>query len=92
MLVDIAAGNHDPWVIPDPDRTDISRPVAAHLAFGHGARYCIGAPLARIELNAVFSQLASRFPTMQLAVDVEELTLRPSGEVASKDTTPGQGA
>ena len=77
VLLSIAAANHDPSVFADPDRVDITRPAAGHLSFGHGARYCIGAPLARIELHAVFSQLASRFPTMRLAVGVEELTLRP---------------
>jgi cytochrome P450 len=76
VLLGIAAGNHDPSVFADPDRIDIGRSAAGHLTFGHGARYCIGAPLARIELDAVFSQLASRFPTMRLAVGVEELTLR----------------
>lgn len=55
---------------------DITRSAAAHLAFGHGARYCIGAPLARIELQVVFSQLVARFPTLRLAVGVEELTMR----------------
>ena len=39
------------------------------------SRYCIGAPLARIELQTVFSQLIPRFPGMGLAVPVEELTL-----------------
>ena len=60
----------------DPDRVDITRPAASHLTFGYGARYCIGAPLARIELQAVFSQLVSRFPTLRLAADVEDLTVR----------------
>ena len=78
VLLSIAAGNHDPSVFADPDRVDITRPAAGHLSFGHGAGYCIGAPLARIELCAVFSQLASRFPTMRLAAGVEELTLRPA--------------
>jgi cytochrome P450 len=43
--------------------------------FGHGPRYCIGAPLARIELQAVFSQLTQRFPDMRLAVPADELTI-----------------
>jgi cytochrome P450 len=64
-------------VFVDPDRFDIGRPAVGHLSFGHGSRYCIGAPLARIELGAVFSQLASRFPRMRLATGVQELTLRP---------------
>jgi cytochrome P450 len=77
VLLGIAAGNHDPSVFADPDRVDITRAAAGHLTFGHGARYCIGAPLARAELHAVFSQLASRFPTMRLAVGIDELTQRP---------------
>jgi cytochrome P450 len=76
VLMSHAAAHHDPSAFVDPDRVDITRPPPKHLAFGHGARHCIGAPLARIELNAVVFQLASRFPTMQLAVDVEELRLR----------------
>lgn len=77
VLLSLAAGNHDPSVFADPYRFDIGRPAVGHLSFGHGSRYCIGAPLARIELTAVFSQLASRFPTMRLAADVHELTFRP---------------
>ncbi len=76
VLLSHAAANHDPSVFPDPDRVDINRPAPKHLAFGHGARRCIGAPLARIELNAVLSQLVSRFPAMRLAVCREELTQR----------------
>ncbi|MEO3809168.1 cytochrome P450 [Sphaerisporangium sp. B11E5] len=73
VLLDIGAANHDGTMFADPDRFDIARPPVPHLAFGHGARYCVGAPLARIELQAVFSQLASRFPGLRLATAVEEL-------------------
>jgi cytochrome P450 len=76
VLLSLGAANHDASVFADPDRVDITRRAAGHLSFGHGSRYCIGAPLARMELQEVFSQLASRFPTMRLAVGVEELTLR----------------
>jgi pentalenolactone synthase len=76
VLLCIAAANHDPSAFPDPDRVDIVRGAPGHLTFGHGARYCVGAPLARIELCAVLSQLASRFPTMRIAVGVEKLKLR----------------
>ncbi|MGH3970209.1 MAG: cytochrome P450, partial [Mycobacterium sp.] len=75
VLLSIGAANRDRSVFTDPDRIDISRPPTGHLSFGHGARYCIGAPLARMELAAVFSQLAPRFPTMRLAVAVEELAI-----------------
>lgn len=76
LLLDNGAANHDPAVFADPDRVDITRSAAAHLTFGHGARYCLGAPLARIELQAVFSQLVTRFPTLRLAVSVEGLRMR----------------
>jgi cytochrome P450 len=75
VLLDLSAGNHDAEVFAEPDRFDVSRQAGAHLTFGYGARYCLGAPLARIELQAVFSQLIPRFPTMRLAVDVQELTV-----------------
>jgi pentalenolactone synthase len=76
VLLDNGAANHDPAVFSDPDRVDITRSEAAHLTFGHGARYCIGAPLARIELQVVFTQLVARFPTMSLAVEPDELIVR----------------
>jgi cytochrome P450 len=80
VLLDTRAANHDPAVFPSPGRFDIAREGAAHLSFGHGAHYCLGAPLARIELKAVFSQLLARFPAMRLTVPLEQLRMR-SGSV-----------
>ncbi|GIH95617.1 cytochrome P450 [Planobispora siamensis] len=74
VLLDIGAANHDAAVFADPDRFDIDRPAAGHLSFGHGARYCIGAPLARVELQVVFSQLIARFPTLKPDCAPEEVT------------------
>ena len=76
VLLDIGAANHDRAVFGGPDRLDIARNAGGHLTFGHGARYCIGAPLARIELKTVFAQLIARFPTMALAADPATLTVR----------------
>jgi len=76
VLLDIASANHDPAVFMDPDSVDLGRKQAAHLTFGYGSRYCIGAPLARIELKTVFAQLIPRFPSIQLAVDSATLTAR----------------
>ncbi|BBU23638.1 cytochrome P450 [Mycobacterium xenopi] len=76
MLLDIGSANHDPTVFCPPDRLQIARKQAPHVTFGYGARYCIGAPLARIELKIVFVQLISRFPSMHLAVDPATLTVR----------------
>lgn len=72
VILDNGAANHDPAVFAEPDQVDIARLAANHLTFGHGARYCIGAP----ELQVVFTQLTTRFPTLQLAVDVQELAMR----------------
>jgi len=74
VLLDNGAANHDPSAFADPERFDVTRPAVAHLSFGHGARYCIGAPLARIELQVVFSRLVPHFPAMRLAEPVEQLT------------------
>ena len=53
--------------------TSIAR-GAAHVGFGYGLHYCIGAALARMELKTVFTQLIPRFPTLRLAVDASTLT------------------
>jgi pentalenolactone synthase len=76
VLLDIGSANYDPVVFADPERIDVDRKAAAHLTFGHGARYCIGAPLARIELKTVFAQLIPRFPSMHLTVDPATLPTR----------------
>ena len=75
VLLDPGSANHDPSAFPDPDAVDFNRQGVPHVSFGYGARYCLGAPLARIELNAVFSQMIPRFPNMRLAVDAVDLTI-----------------
>jgi pentalenolactone synthase len=76
VLLAFPAANRDPDVFPEPDAFDISRSANAHLTFGHGARYCIGAGLARVELQAVFGALPRRFPTLKLAVPMDEVQWR----------------
>ncbi|GAB3489699.1 cytochrome P450 [Amycolatopsis cihanbeyliensis] len=76
VLLDTNGANHDPAAFPEPERVDVTRQAAAHLTFGHGIRYCIGAPLARIELQAVFTQLTARFPGLHLAVDPADIRWR----------------
>jgi cytochrome P450 len=75
VIFDLGAANHDPAALADPDRYDPDRDNRRHLAFGHGLRYCIGAPLARIELQVVFTALTGRFPDLRLATDPHELTV-----------------
>lgn len=69
VLLDPGAANHDPEFFTDPDRVDLSRTGAAHVGFGYGLHYCLGAPLARLELKTVYSQLIPRFPTLRLCTD-----------------------
>lgn len=76
VLLNIIAANHDEAAFADPGRVDVTRDTAGSLTFGHGAHYCVGAALARMQLQVVLAQLVARFPAMRLAVDVEELRLR----------------
>ncbi|MFD3718907.1 cytochrome P450 [Streptomyces sp. NPDC058674] len=64
-----AAGRDRAFHGPDADRFDVTRPTAArHLSFGHGAHYCVGAPLARLEATTALERLFTRFPDLDLAV------------------------
>jgi cytochrome P450 len=76
VLLDLGSANHDPAVFPDPERLDIARKQTGHLALGHGGHYCIGAPLARLELKTVFTQLIQRFPSMHLTCEPAAVPLR----------------
>jgi cytochrome P450 len=67
LLVSLRAANRDPSVFAEPDRFDITRRHAPHVAFGGGAHICIGAPLARMEAQAAVGGLVARFPDLKLA-------------------------
>jgi cytochrome P450 len=71
----LAAANRDPEVYPEPNHFDITResPVE-HLAFSGGIHYCLGSPLARLELSQAFRALAERFPRIR---QVGPITMRP---------------
>lgn len=73
ILAAYAAAGRDPAVHDDPGEFDLSRPSKDHLAFGYGAHYCLGAPLARLEAEIALPRLFDRFPDMALAVDAGEL-------------------
>ncbi|GGT18645.1 cytochrome P450 [Nonomuraea spiralis] len=74
VVINPGVANRDEHVYPDPDAFVIGRPSTdPHLAFGYGPRFCVGASLARVELEAVFGRLFQRFPDLRLAVPLAEL-------------------
>jgi len=72
VLLGAAAANRDPLVFPDPDRLDLRRDGAQHLAFGHGRHACLGASLALLELEEAILALVQASP----AIQVDESRLR----------------
>ncbi|MFB4314938.1 cytochrome P450 [Actinomadura sp. 21ATH] len=73
ILVAHDLADRDPQVFAEPDRIDLARTDNPHLAFGHGAHYCLGAGLARLELNVALEQLTARLPGLRLAVAPHEV-------------------
>ncbi|BBX94577.1 cytochrome P450 [Mycolicibacterium boenickei] len=61
------SGNRDEDVFDDPHRFDVARDPNKHLAFGYGVHFCLGAALARMEMNSLFTELTGRLDSIELA-------------------------
>lgn len=74
VLPAVNSANRDETVFAEPDRLDLDRARgAAHLTFGRGVHHCLGAQLARMQSQLVITELLSRFPTLRLAVDPDDV-------------------
>ena len=88
VLCSLSAANRDPSHGEDLDRFDPTRPARSHVAFGHGVHRCVGAELARMELEAALPALARRFPQIQLAVAPDEVRFRALSVVFGLEALP----
>ena len=65
----LGSANHDPAVFADPETLDVGRAENPHVSFGAGVHFCIGAPLARVELQASFGALLDRTTSLELGAE-----------------------
>ncbi|MDP9612069.1 cytochrome P450 [Streptomyces demainii] len=71
VLVAVGSANRDALRFDEPGVLNVARPTTQHLGFGHGVHHCLGAPLARLELQEALGALITRFPGLRLAGDIE---------------------
>jgi cytochrome P450 len=82
------AANRDPAAFPEPDRLDLTREPNHHLAFGAGVHHCLGAQLARMELEVALGGLLRRFPDIRVVVPDSELRFKQGMILRSLETLP----
>jgi len=75
LVLSLGAANRDPEQFANPDRLDLARTDNRHVAFGLGSHYCMGAPLARLELSVALPRVLERFPSIQLDAGVRHAWL-----------------
>lgn len=83
MFLNLAAANRDPHRFPEPDHFDVAREANAHLAFGRGTHFCVGAALARLEGRELLTALASTGPTLDLVEHPRWVPFSPSRRLAA---------
>jgi len=88
VIAALSRAGRDARIGPDLSTFDPTRPPSPHLAFGYGFHRCVGAELARLELQIAFPRLVRRFPELALAVDAETLRFRDQSIVYAVDALP----
>ncbi|MEU4719547.1 cytochrome P450 [Nonomuraea dietziae] len=95
VIASFAGANFDPSVFPDPHTMDLRREATQHLAFGRGPHYCLGANLARMELQEILGVLVQRLPGLTLVGAAEDvrwtsgsIIIRPARLPVRKGLTP----
>lgn len=88
VIPDVAAANRDPRVFADPGKLDVERGEVPHVTFGFGAHHCIGAQLARLELQIAFGTLLRRFPNLRLAIPEQEVRWREGALIRGVEALP----
>src|SRR5437588_4945759 len=76
VMAVIGSANRDANYFDNPDSLEITRKNNKHLSFGHGAHYCLGASLARLEGQIAISTLVQRMPNLRLSIAPEQLRWR----------------
>ncbi|MEE6139169.1 cytochrome P450 [Mycobacterium sp. 050128] len=85
VMMNLLAGNWDTDFVDHPESFDISRNTRGHLGFGYGVHQCIGANLARVEMQVAFATLARRLPGLKLAVSPEGLKFKEANIYGMKE-------
>ncbi|OBK15814.1 cytochrome P450 [Mycobacterium asiaticum] len=85
VVMNLPAGNWDTEFVDRPEVLDADRNPRGHLGFGYGVHQCIGANLARVEMQVAFSTLARRLPGLKLAVAPDQLQFKQSDIYGMKE-------
>jgi cytochrome P450 len=88
VLPSFNVANRDPAAFENPDRLDVGRVPKTHLGFGAGAHHCLGAQLARMELQEAFRGLLTRLPGLRVTKPMSELEFREGQAIASMRELP----
>jgi cytochrome P450 len=88
VIVATAAANRDPGIFPDPEQVVLDRQINPHVGFGHGVHYCVGAHLARLELQVALESVLDRMPGLRFAVPEAELSWKTDAMVIGLNALP----